>query len=241
MEYSHEGSESDLSAERHGEDFFNEARKDIGVFIFEADRDSFLDIFTKENVMKNLDEQGVFVHTYRLMKEGVPTFVSMKIVRMGSDDRHIIIGVNNVDSQMKAQETIERLKEEQITYSRISALMGNFIAIYTVDPNTGNYMQYSASDDYSNLGTSRAGLDFFADSKNEIGNVIHPDDYDYFMSVFSKEKILERTQNNGVYKINYRLLLNNEPVQVSLRAGMVNEQDGPQLIVGVNRSSDLDK
>ncbi|MBQ7583234.1 MAG: EAL domain-containing protein [Lachnospiraceae bacterium] len=238
VEYSHDGSGPALSAERRGEDFFTQARKDIGVFIYEPDRAAFLEILTKENIMKTLDEQGVFVHTYRLMKDGDPTFVNMKIVRMNNDDRHIIIGVNNVDSQMRAQETIERLKEEQITYSRISALMGNFIAIYTVDPNTGNYMQYSASEDYSEMGTSRAGVDFFADSAGEVGNVIHPDDLDYFLSVFSKEQILERTRNGGIYKINYRLMLGNEPVRVSLRAGMVTEQDGPQLIVGVNRSSD---
>ncbi|MBQ9607048.1 MAG: EAL domain-containing protein [Lachnospiraceae bacterium] len=241
VEYSHDSNGKGLSAERHGEDFFNEARKDTEVFIYEADRASFLEIFTRENVMKNLDEQGVFVHTYRLMKDGVPTFVNMKIVRMRNEDRHIIIGVNNVDTQMRAQETIERLKEEQITYSRIAALMGNYIAIYTVDPNTGNYMQYSASDDYSELGTSRAGIDFFSDSRADVKKVIHPDDLDYFMSVFSKEKILERTEKGGVYKINYRLMLNNDAVRVSLRAGMVDEQDGRQLIVGINRSSDLDR
>ena len=237
VEYSHEGSGQSLSTERRGEGFFTQARKDIGVFIYEPDRESFLKIFTRDNVIKTLDEQGVFVHTYRLMKEEVPTFVSMKIVRMSGDDRHIIIGVNNVDTQMRAQETIERLKEEKITYSRISALMGNFIAIYTVDPDTGNYMQYSASDDYSELGTSRAGVDFFADSAGDIKRVIHPDDYDHFMSAFSKEQVIERTGKGDVYSINYRLVLNNEPVSVCLRAGMVFEQDGPQLIVGVNRLS----
>lgn len=238
VEYSHVGTGRALSDERHGEDFFEAARRDIGVFIYEADRPGFLEILTKENIVKTIDEQGVFVHTYRLMKDGVPTFVSMKIVRMGGDDRHIIIGVNNVDSQMRAQETIERLKEEKITFSRISALMGNFIAIYTVDPDSGNYMQYSAAENYSRQGTSRAGIDFFSDSKEEIKSIIHPDDLEYFLSVFSKEKIIDRTRAGRIYKISYRLILNEEPVRVNLRASLVQEQDGPQLIVGVNVSSD---
>ena len=238
IEFSHDGRRQDLSAERHGDDFFTEARKDIGVVIYEPDRANFLEILTKENIMKTLDMAGVFVHTYRLMKDDVPTFVNMKIVRMTGDHRHLIIGVSNVDAQMRQQETIERLKEEQTTYSRIAALMGNFIAIYTVDPDTGNYMQYSSSDDYSKMGTSRAGLDFFGDSLAEVKKVIHPDDLDYFISVFSSEKILERTKSGRVFKITYRLMLNNEPVKVSLRAGLINEQDGPQLIVGLNRSSE---
>lgn len=239
VQYSQDGSGKGLSAERHGDDFFAEAHRDIELYIYEPDRETFRNLLTKENVMKTLDEQGVFVHTYRLIKGDEPTYVSMKIMRMSGDNRHIIIGVNNVDSQMKAQETIERLREEQSTLSRISALMGNFIALYSVDPKTGSFMQYNASDDYSNLGTSRVGTDFFASSLNEIVNVIHPDDLDYFMSVFTKEKILKRTENGGVYKITYRLLINDEPVRVSLRAGMVNEHDGKQLIVGINRSNDL--
>ena len=238
VEYSHEGGSRGLSAERHGNDFFNEARKDALKFIYEDDRSHFLEFFKKDNILKTINEQGVFVLNYRLLKEGKPTYVSMKIVPMNNDHVHIIIGVNNVDVQMRQQETIERLKEEQTTYSRISALMGNYIAIYTVDPQSGNYMQYSASEKYSKLGIPKVRTDFYNDSIEECRRVIHPDDLDYFMSVFSKEKILKGTRDGKVYKIRYRLLMDNEPIRISLRACIVEEQDGPQLIVGVNRSSE---
>ena len=238
VEYTPEKNGRGISAERHGDHFFDQARKDIEVVIYEGDREAFLEIFTKENILRTIDESGVFVHSYRLMIGGVPTFVNMKVVRMNSEDRHLIIGVNNVDAQMRQQETLERLKAEHTTYSRISALMGDFIAIYTVDPQTGNYMQYSAAKDYSELNTSKAGEDFFADSIRESRQVIYEDDFDYFMSVFSKEKILKKTQNGGIYKIRYRLMIGGVPVKITLRAGMVQEKDGPQLIVGVGRSSE---
>ena len=61
---------------------------------------------------------------------------------------------------------------------------------------------------------------------------------DYFMSVFSREKILEKTKNGGIYKIRYRLMIGGEAVKITLRAGMVLEKDGAQLIVGVGRSAD---
>ncbi|MBR4718640.1 MAG: EAL domain-containing protein [Lachnospiraceae bacterium] len=236
IEYSHDSGGRGLSAERHGDDFFNEARRDAMDLIYVEDRDNFINLFTKENIMKNVDENGVFVLSYRLMVKGNPVFVNMKIVRMYNDDEHIIIGVNNVDAQMRQQETIERLKEEQITYSRISALMGDFIAIYTVDPDSGNYMQYSASRDYSELETSKVGLDFFADSMRDSQRVIYPDDFDYFMSVFSKKQIFDRVNNGEVYNIHYRLMINDVPTKISLRAGLVKEKDGPQLIVGITRS-----
>ena len=98
-------------------------------------------------------------------------------------------------------------------------------------------MQYSASREYSELATSKAGLDFYADSIRDSKGVIYDEDLDYFMSVFSKEQILNKVQNGGIYNIHYRLIINNEPTRISLRAGLVKEKDGPQLIVGVSISS----
>ena len=75
-------------------------------------------------------------------------------------------------------------------------------------------------------------------SIRDIRRVIWQEDVDYFMSVFSKDKILERTKNGGIYRIRYRLILGGEVVRITLRAGMVMEKDGPQLIVGVLRSAE---
>jgi diguanylate cyclase (GGDEF)-like protein len=238
VEYSNDGSGGGLSVERHGENFFSESRKDMDEFIYEDDKEAMVKSFTRENVLRLVNENGVYVHTYRLMINGEPTYVNMKCVRMNRDDKHIIIGVNNVDAQMKQQETIERLKEEQTTYSRISALMGDFIAIYTVDPESGNYMRYSASENYSRLDTSKVGLDFFGDSIRDIRGIICDEDYDYFMSEFSKEQIINRTKNGGIYKIKYRIIINKKIESVTLRAGIVEEKDGPQIIVGLSMTAD---
>ncbi len=237
VEYSNDSTHG-LSLERHGDDFFNASRRDAAEFIYESDREAFIADFTKEKVLKMIDGQGAYVYTYRLMINDTPTYVNMKAVRMNKDDSHIIIGVNNVDAQMRQQEAIERLKEEQTTYSRISALIGGFIAIYTVDPESGNYIQYSATREYSDLHTSRAGVDFYADSICDSRDVVYPDDLDYLLRELTKEKILSRTKDGGVFKIRYRLMLNGEPVRITLRAGMVQEKDGPQLIVGVSRSAE---
>ena len=224
--------------ERKGSDFFNTARADVLKFLYADDQETFLKTFTRENVIDSLDKYGNFTATYRLMVDGEPQYVNMRAVRMSNDDDHMIIGVYDVDAQMKQQEALERLREESTTFSRISILMGDFIAIYTVDPETGNYMQYSAAREYSDLGTSKAGLDFFADSLKESEDKILPEDYDEFKKVFTKENVLEKTKDGSVFKIHYRLKIGGEPVRISLRAGLLQEKDGPQLIVGVSRSVD---
>ncbi len=226
-----------ISAERSGEGFFTTSRKDALEYIYFDDQEPFIRAFTKENVERSLNENGVFTHMYRLLIDGEPQYVNMKAVRMDNAGNRIVIAVSNVDAQMRQQETLERLKEETITYSRISVLMGDFIAIYTVDPETGSYMQYSSSDEFSNLGTSRAGVDFFGDSREEIRSSIVPEDYDMFMKEFTKENVLGKTQRGELFVLNYRLKLGKEPVQITLRAGIVREKDGPQLIVGVAKGN----
>ena len=72
--------------------------------------------------------------------------------------------------------------------------------------------------------------------KNTCMCVICPDDFEYFMSVFSKKQILDRVNKGEVYNIHYRLMINDVPTKISLRAGLVKEKDGPQLIVGITRS-----
>ena len=239
VEYSHDGSGMSLSVERRGNDFFSQSQADADRLIYEGDRSDFKKAFTRENIVKILDEQGVFVLKYRQLKNDIPTYVNMKVVRLEKGGKDVVIGVNNVDAQMRQQETIVQLKEEQTAFSRIYALMGGFIAIYTVDPNSGAYMRYSASEEYSALGLSKVGVDFYADAVREIKNVIFPDDYGYFMSVFSKEQLLKNTEEGKIYKINYKIVLRGEPVPVSLRACIVQEPDGPQLIVGVGRESEV--
>ena len=83
--------------------------------------------------------------TYRLLTEGKPTYVSMKVTRMEDDDRCIIIGVTDVDEEMKQRHAAERMKEEQIAFSRLNALTGDFLCVYVMVPETGRYRQFSSS------------------------------------------------------------------------------------------------
>lgn len=232
-QYSPDRESAEISVENRGKDFFKDAVTDVEQHIYKDDQKALLAALTKENIIRSLDENGSFTFTYRQMFDGEPKYVNLKAVRMEGEGNSIIIGVNNVDAQMKQQEMLERMKEETATFARISALMGDFIAIYTVDPETDNYMQYSASNDYSDLGTSRAGIDFFEDARSEIVRTIIPEDLDMFLEGFNKEKILEVTKSGNVYKLYYRLKLADKPVKVCCRAGMVKEKDGPQLVVGV--------
>ena len=232
-EYSPDRGTGTVSVEKSGEKFFEQAHKDAEKVMYAEDQEPFRNAFTKEKVVKALGEHGVFTYTYRVYIESRPQYVTMKAVPLGNDDSKIIIGISNVDASVRQRETIERLKAEGVTYNRISALMGDFIAIYTVDPETGHYVEYSAANDYAALGAPKEGEDFFRDSKREIVGRIFEEDLEDFLQEFDRDRIMETTKKGEVFTMNYRLKIGDGAIRVKLRVGIVEEKDGPQLIVGV--------
>lgn len=224
----------DLAEEKQGRDFFSQCRRDALIHMYKDDGERFAEAFHKEKVLRAIDDHGAFTIGYRLMQGDEPIHVSMKALRMRDDNRYLIIGVNDVDAQMRTQEALQRMQEERITYARISALAGNFIAIYTVDPNTDRFMAYGIADEYGQLGLETFGEDFFEKSRQEIVRVIYPEDKARFDEVFTKEIILRDIRESGVFALRYRLMIGGKPTYVLLKAALVEEKDGPQIVVGLS-------
>ena len=233
IEYTSDPGRENLAVERRGADFFGASAKDAQLFIHKDDRALFLESFTRDNVLRTLDEHGKFTLIYRLLMGGVPTYVNMKAVRMRGDENHIIIGVSNVDAQVRQKEEMARMLAEQTTYARINALAKGYICIYTVDPATGRYTEYSATGEYSGLGLAKAGEDFFEQSHRESVRHVYPEDLGKFRALMTRERVMEEIEKSGLFVLQYRMMLNGRPQYVTAQIALVEEQDGPQLIVGI--------
>ena len=233
VEYSPDAEKADLAVEQRGMDFFNVSRRDALSAVYEDDREKFLISFTKENMVKALRENGTFTLTYRLMINGKPTYMNMKAVPMHADGKQVVIGVNNVDAQMRQQENMDRIRDERTTFERISALVGNFLCIYTVNPIDDHYLEYSSIKEYEQFGLSHEGDDFFGQTVRQAKGRVYDEDLELFCREFQKENIFQQIGAKGVYKMDYRLVLSGAVTDVCLRAGMVEEKGGAQLIVGI--------
>ena len=233
IEFIPDHSNNTLTVAREEENFFAQSQEDAMHLLDERDREGFRAVFTKENVLKALDDQGSFDTTYRLLIDGVPNYMSMKGSRMEDDNDHIVIGVKNVDVQMKAIEAAERMKEDQITYTRISALAGNYLVIYTVDPATDHYTEYSAMDSYNSLEIGKEGDDFFQQARKNAKEIVLPEDLEHFETLFTKENVMKEIEVDGDFSIRYRIMMNGEPVNVRLKAVRINEKDGVKILVGL--------
>ena len=237
IEYIPDPQLQDLAMEQHGEDFFAISRAQALARLHKDDQEDFIRAFTKSNVIAALDAEGRFKRTYRLMMDGKPTFVEMKAVRIPGDPSHIIVGVSDVDAQTRQKEAMSRLQTERTVYSRIGALSQGFICVYTIDPATGRYVEYRANSDYAGLGVPTEGDDFFAQSLKESARLIYPEDMAKFQTLLTRENVLNRVGKDGFFSFQYRMVMDGEPRYVSLKAALVDEADGPVLVIGV---SDID-
>ena len=231
-EYSSRIGVEELSIVRRGKDFFASAKRDTMTRIYEEDRAPFLALFTKENVLRDLDRQGVFTTTYRLIDTGTPMYVNMKITRLRGGNR-LILGVSIIDAHMKQLEEEKKLRQERISLGRIAALSPDYIVLYTIDPVTGHYIQYNASKEYETFGLAEQGDDFFGDVVRDAPKAIAPDDIERHLRVFTKENMLREIREHGIFIHKYRLLLEGKIVPAGLKAKLIRESDGEKIILGV--------
>ena len=234
IEYSSLVGGEEMTMERHGGDFFESARRDTMTRIYEEDREDFLDLFTKENVLRDIDRQGVFTTIYRLIDTGTPMYVNMKITRMRGGNR-LILGVSIIDARMKQLEEEKRLRQERASLGRIAALSPDYIVLYTVDPETGRYTQYSPSNEFEKFGLARQGEDFFADVILDAPKAIAPEDIERHLRVLTKDNMLSEIQRTGFFNHHYRMIMSGQYVPASLIATMVEEDDGKKILLGVTR------
>lgn len=233
IEYSSPVGSDGLAMERHGENFFEAAIRDTHTRIYEEDREPFLTGFYKENILRELDKNGTSIRTYRLIDTGTPMYVSMKITRTRPDGNHLIFGISVIDSQVRRSIMSDTIQKEETAYARIMALSGGYLSLYTVDPQTNSYFEYSTTNEYKALGFDNAGEDFFREGVIHGKNYICDEDMPKFISSFTKENILAEIAEKGSYQIRCRVIRKEELVPVQIKAVSVRESTGEKLIVGL--------
>ena len=213
-----------------GSDFFAQVRKEALVYVYGEDQKRFLERMDREKLLKEIEKHGTLIYFYRLVMDGEPVYVSMKIRPSG---KHIIIGVSNVDTQVKDRMAAAHAAEERKFYQRLAVLNGNLVVLYYVDLETNHYTEYSSSKEFAVLGISKEGSDFFGTTYRNSQRTIHPEDQALFHRQFTKENILAAIRRDGIFVLDYRLVMGEHPTYIRLKAAKVEEDGKATLIVGL--------
>lgn len=180
------------------------------------------------------DTDGVFTLSYRICPEGEPIYVHMKIVPIKMKGNSIVIGISNITAQMKEQEAIERIKEENLTYSRLMALSENYVSIFIVDPDTDEYFSVAGKESATRTNEiASAGNDFYSYFLKTRRKYVAIADLEYVSNQFTKDNIIKKINEKGIFILKYRFVLNDELRYAVLKAAFIEEKGVKRLIIGI--------
>ena len=231
VEYCAEGAVKELSIRSSGDNFYSDTIKNCRLLVHPEDQEMFLRSFRKENVEVALQSGKSFTLHYRLIYDGKPYYYFLKTIRgKGADDRFIIVGVQNVDAQVRLKMAIET---ESKTFGEIAkALARRYEAIYYVNILTDHYTVYNTSNADVYLRTGSSGANFFTETQKNLKKIIYPEDFERISAALEKQTLLQNMEKTGMTSMSYRLILNGKPQYVTL-FGIRPQEDSDHIIVAV--------
>jgi len=234
IEFHTEDKHGVLNEARRGTDFFESCKREAKLYVHRDDQAAFVKAMNRQFLEEALADNKVYELTYRRIKGGDPFYVLMNVSRMEDDERFIVIAVKNIDELVRRRRAEILREEERIIYARLHAIADIHMVVYVVDPETGDYHEFSASSIYEDsLKLAKEGTEFFVAAREAARIYSHPDDLKRFLSVFTKKNILTKVKRNGIFTLSFRLVMEDKPVYVQIRASMVDEKEGPRLVVGL--------
>ena len=145
----------------------------------------------------------------------------------------VAIAVLSVKEPDLAKERLEALQKEREMLVRVMALSDGYLTLFTVDPKTGQYVEYSSSEDFDSLGAAKDGDDFFGQAYIDTFTYCYPEDRKRFQEQVTLENVMNEIRDHGQFSIDYRLIIKDVPRPVTLKAALFKEGDEEKLVIGV--------
>ncbi|MCR5826673.1 MAG: GGDEF domain-containing protein [Oscillospiraceae bacterium] len=204
--------------------------------VYSEDLDKVRTAFTKENLLRVLAVDDTFSLNYRMMLGGKATYVRLKATRVRREDPvHILIALSNTDAHMQRLAIYEHTMQSSLTYAGIAeALAADYFCIYYVCMDTGEFVEYKASEEYKKLAMPDCGDRFFSICQNEFINMVCEEDREAYLRAFDRENLLGVLSVNPSYALTYRIMLNGRPSYVRMKASRMAAEDDRHIVVGLS-------
>lgn len=228
-QYKAERMYSELSVAAEGEDFFNQLQKDAQSVVYAEDIPLVQAALTRETLLGELDENGLFTISYRLNSPNGPLYVNL--VAVYSDKTHMVISITNVDAQVRREQKMreetniafERARRDDLTGIKNKNAYGEFERTLDQQIQSGEEVEFAIAICDVN------GLKTVNDTQGHIAG-------DKYIRMASK-LVCETFKHSPVFRVG-----GDEFVAILRGADFVNrEQLEQQLYDTVKRNADEDK
>jgi diguanylate cyclase (GGDEF)-like protein len=119
----------------------------------------------------------------------------------------LMIGIVIIRSFVEASELMEKEVYDHIA----TGLSEDYEAMYYIDIETGEYQEFSTSEEYEAMNVPALGRDFYAETALNVERFVHPDDREFAASLYTKETMLKNLEGRKSYSYKYRLIIDGRP------------------------------
>lgn len=222
-----------LKIDFEGKDFFKNMVIDAEKVVYEEDRHIFQEDIKKEKLLKEMHNGTMTSLVYRLILDGKPVYHSLRVIRgIRENADYFILGVTNIDKEMRMKLDAERLERERRIYNQIAeSLASHYDTIYYVNARSNEYLEFSGSSRYDELDIPKNGGDFFTESEKNIARYVHPEDKQAMLDTLRKTKLIEQLNRDHLVRFDYRLHIGDDYLYTRLNVMWSNDKS--HFIIGV--------
>ena len=214
-----------------GKNFYDETRINIDKYVHPDDREFAHNLYCKETMLKNLENRKSYSYKYKLIINGQPRHFQFTMMR-SKDQKHFVLYEKDIDDEITFENMRLENHKKQVSFTEIAEILAvKYDVIYYVDAETSDYISYECRNIYGNLQIQRSGADFFADSKNDIINIVHKNDHDLVLGFLNKDHIITALMNQKSCSLDYRVVAFKKTYYV--RMTVQKTANGSHYIIGI--------
>ena len=201
-----------LNVPATGSDFFADSRRSIRKYVHPEDQEKAIKLHYKDTMLKNLEHRNSYSLSWRLVvNEQVKHIRHTEI--MARDKKHILVCIENIDDEVKADLEHKENQKKSVTYTQIAvSLASHYDLIYYVNSQTEHYVEFSTRKIYGELEIQEEGDEFFSTAEQNADRIIHPEDRERIKLFVNKDHFISNLENNRQLIEDYRMVVDgNEP------------------------------
>jgi len=219
-----------------GKNFYDETRINIDKYVHPDDREFAHNLYCKETMLKNLENRKSYSYKYKLIINGHPRHFQFTMMR-SKDQKHFVLYEKDIDDEITFENMRLENHKKQVSFTEIAEILAvKYDVIYYVDAETSDYISYECRNIYGNIQIQRSGADFFADSKNDIINIVHKNDHDLVLGFLNKDHIITALMNQKSCSLDYRVVAFKKTYYV--RMTVQKTANGSHYIIGIENIDD---
>ena len=203
-----------------GRDFFFDSISSLRHNLYKDDLEPVMRFMEKGAFLKRLEDNATAAVEYRLVIDGVPQFYRMKVIKSSKDENHVIVAVENIDSEVT--KAIAQRQEMDRNNSVIESLASDFDFV--------NYVILGEDADRDIVVTYRANSVLLKAipgwsmekrfSKRMVlllKYLVSDSDKMQFAERVNRDRLIMELKNDPVVHINFKIVLNGKDAYYQMK------------------------